>query len=123
MEVLEEAEADALAHLDFSYEHHVRLLTNNVQERANRELKRRSRVVRILPSRKSPIGIMGAVFAEMDEDWADRRRFNDDSIGRAVEGAKVNAPARDYEGASAEHAARIIEFVVADSPIPGRKAE
>lgn len=33
-EVLEEAEADALAYLDFPYEHHVRLRANNVQERA-----------------------------------------------------------------------------------------
>ena len=40
-EVLEEAVADALAYLDFPYEHHVRLRTNNVQERANREPKRR----------------------------------------------------------------------------------
>ncbi len=121
-EVLEEAEADALAYLDFPYEHHVRLRTNNVQERANRELKRRSRVVQVFPSRKSLIRMMGAVFSEMDEDWAGRRWFNDDSIGRAVEGAKVNAPAPAYEGTAAEHAARIIALVVADNPIPGRKA-
>ena len=37
-EVLEEAEADALAYLDFPYEHHVRLRTSNVQECADREL-------------------------------------------------------------------------------------
>lgn len=121
-EVLEEAEADALAYLDFPYEHHVRLRTNNVQERANRELKRRSRVVQVFPSRKSLIRMMGAVFSEMDEDWAGRRWFNDDSIGRAVEGAEVNAPAPAYEGTAAEHAARIIALVVADNPISGRKA-
>lgn len=121
-EVLEEAEADALAYLDFPYEHHVRLRTNNVQERANRELKRRSRVVQVFPSRKSLIRMMGAVFAEMDEDWAGRRWFNDNSIGRAVEGAEVNAPAPAYEGTAAEHAARIIALVVADNPVPGRKA-
>ena len=40
--------------------------------------------------------MMGAVFSEMDEGWAGRRQFNEDPIGRAVEGAKVNAPA--YEG-------------------------
>ena len=43
--LLEDAEADALAYLDFPYAHHRRIRTNNVEERANRELKRRSRVV------------------------------------------------------------------------------
>ncbi len=121
-EVLEEAEADAPAHLDFPHEHHVRLRTDDVQERANRELKRRSRVVQVFPSRKALIRMMGAVFSEMDEDWAGPRRFGDDSIGRAVEGAKVNEPAHAYEGAAAEYAARIIAPMVADDPIPGRKA-
>lgn len=36
--------------------------------------------------------MMGAVLSEVDEDWAGRRRFNDDSIGRPVEGAEVNTP-------------------------------
>lgn len=72
--------------------------------------------------RKSPIGMTCAVFSEMDEDWVGPRWFGDDSIGRAVEGAKVNEPARAYEGTAAEHAARIIALVVADNPIPGRKA-
>ena len=81
-EVLEEAEADAPAYLDFPYEHHVGLRANNVQECANRELKRRSRVVQVFPSRKSPIRMMGAVFSEMAGDGAGRRRFGDDSIGR-----------------------------------------
>lgn len=117
-EALEEAEADALAYLDFPYEHHVRLRTNNVH--ANREIKRRSRVVQVFPSRKSLIRMMGAVFSEMDEGWAGRRQFNEDPIGRAVEGAKVNAPA--YEGPAAEHAAGIIALVAAGNPVVGRKA-
>lgn len=54
--------------------------------------------------------MMGAVFAEMDKEWVGRRWFNDDSIGRAV------------EGAVAEHVARFIALGVADSPIPGGKA-
>ena len=66
-EVPGEAEADALAYLDFPYEHHVRLRTDNVQERASREPRRRSRVVQVFPGRKSPIGMMGAVLSEMDE--------------------------------------------------------
>lgn len=104
-EVPEEAEPDAPAYLDFPYEHHVRPHVNNVQERADRELKRRSRVVQVFPSRKSPIGMMGAAFSEMDEDRAGRRWFGGDSIGRAVEGAKIDEPARAYEGTAAEHAA------------------
>lgn len=67
-EILEEAEADALAYLDFPFTHHKRLRTNNVQERAIHELKRQSRVVQIFPSRKSLIRVFSAVFAEMDED-------------------------------------------------------
>ena len=51
--LLGEAEADALAYLDFPPAHHRRLRTNNVQERVNREIKRRANVVQVLPSRKS----------------------------------------------------------------------
>lgn len=87
-----EAEANAPACLGFPYEHHVKLRTDNVQQRFNRELKRRGRIMRIFPGRRPPIGMMGAVLSEMDEDWAGRRRFNDDSIGRLVEGAEVNTP-------------------------------
>lgn len=114
-EVLEEAETDAPAHLDFPHEHHVRLRTNNVQERADRELRRRSHVVRVFPSRRSLIRMMGAVFSEMEEGWAGHRRFGDDSIGRAVEGARVNEAAHAHEGTAAERA-------VANNPISGRKA-
>lgn len=120
-EALEDAEADALSYLDFPYEHHKRLRTNNVQERANRELKRRSRVVQVYPSRQSLIRMLGAVFSEMDEDWSSRRWFNEVSIARAVEGAAVNAPAPAYVGTATEHANRIIGLVLADNPVPGRK--
>lgn len=121
-EVLEEAEADAIAYPDFPYEHHVRLRTNNVRDRANRELRRRSRVARVFPSRRSLIRMIGTVFSKIDEDRAGRHRFGGDSIGRAGEGAKANEPAHVYEGTAAEHAARIIALVVADNLIIGRKA-
>ena len=120
-DLLEDAEADALAYLDFPYAHHRRLRTNNVQERANRELKRRSRVVQVFPSRKSLIRMLGAVFSEMDEDWATRRWFTEESIAQALAPAKLTAPAPAYEGTAGEHARRIIDVVIADNPI-GRKA-
>ena len=121
-ELLEEAEADALAYLDFPYAHHRRLRTNNVQERANRELKRRSRVVQVFPSRKSLIRMLGAVFSEMDEDWATRRWFTEESIAQAAAPTKPTAPAPAYEGTAEEHARRIIDVVIADNPVGRRVA-
>jgi putative transposase len=69
-ELLEEAESDALACLDFPEKHRRRLRTNNVQERANREIKRRGRVVQVFPSSKSLIRLIGAVCSEIDGDWS-----------------------------------------------------
>ena len=113
-ELLEEAEPDALAYLDFPYAHHVRLRTNNVQERTNREIKRRSRVVQVFPSRKSLIRFVGAVLAEVDERWSERRWFSHESMYEILEKAKP-APSPEYEGTAAEHAARIIQLVLADN--------
>lgn len=93
-----------------------------MRERTDREPKRASRVVQVLPSRKSLIRMMGTVFSEMAGDWAGRRRFGDGPIGGAVEGAEVNGPARACWGTAAEHAARIIAPAVADNPIPCGKA-
>lgn len=84
--LLEEAEPDALAHPDFPPAHRRRLRTNNVQERANREIKRRARVVQVFPSRKSLIRLVGAVLSEMDEEWACRRWFDGGTIAEAYEG-------------------------------------
>ena len=112
----EEAEADALAYLDFPPAHHRRLRTNNVQERVNREIKRRANVVQVLPSRKSLIRLLGAVLSEMDEDWAARRWFTEESISEVFEDRRRWRPGRPpaYEGTAAEHAARIIAVVMAD---------
>lgn len=55
-----DAAADALAHLDFPAGHRRRIRTNNVQERLNREIKRRSRVVQSFPSEASLVRLVGA---------------------------------------------------------------
>ena len=68
-ELLEDAEADALAYLDFPYEHHVRLRTNNVQERANEEIKRRTKVVGVFPSVESMMRLVGSVLIDVNEEW------------------------------------------------------
>ena len=55
----EAAEADALACLALPPAHWKRLRTNNVQERANREIKHRSRVVQVFPSERSLERLVG----------------------------------------------------------------
>lgn len=115
------AGADALAYLDFPCAHRGRLRANNAQERANRELKRRSRVMQVSPSRRSLIRMLGAVFSEMDEEWAQRRWFTEESIAQAIASTQHSAPAPVYEGTAEEHARRIMDVVVADNPI-GRRA-
>lgn len=93
-ELLEEAEADALAYLDFPAEHRRRIRTNNVQERANREIKRRTRAVQVFPSPESMIRLVGAVMAEADEGWSTRRCM---ATMDALEGELPPEPAIDDE--------------------------
>ena len=66
---MEDAEPDVLAYLDFPQAHRTWLRTNNVQERANREIKRRAKVVQSFPSAESMIRLVGAVLVEVNEEW------------------------------------------------------
>lgn len=83
-ELLEDAEADALAYLDFPREHRVRLRTNNVQERANEEIKRRTRVVSVFPSVAAMERLVGSVLIDVNEEWMDMN-FIDAASLRGVE--------------------------------------
>lgn len=85
--LLEDAEADALAYLDFPEAHRRRIRTNNIQERMNREIKRRSRVVQVFPSIESMLRLVGAVCAEQDEDWLSRRYIVPESLTALFEPA------------------------------------
>ena len=72
--------SDALAHLAFPPSHRKRLRTNNLQERANREIKHRSRVVQVFPSERSLERLVGAVMREQDEQWSASRYFAYDKM-------------------------------------------
>ena len=75
--ILEEAEPDALAYLGFPPSHLKRLRTNNLQKRASREIRRRSRMVQVLPPVASPERLAGAVMCDQDEAWSRSRCFSE----------------------------------------------
>ncbi|WP_199576688.1 transposase [Collinsella sp. AM18-10] len=83
---LKEAEPDALAHLAFPPARWKRLRTNNVEERANRERKRRSRVVQVFPTERSLEHLVGAVLCKQDEQWSASRCFAYDKMQELYDG-------------------------------------
>lgn len=117
--VLEEAEPDALAHLDFPPSHWKRLRANNAQERTSREIKRRSRVAQVFPSTGSLMRLAGAVMRGQDEIWQESRHFSemrmnelyDDGRTRGIDGpvewARLEAEARKMLESGLELADRV----------------
>lgn len=91
-ELLEDAAEDVLAHLHFPRGHRRRLHSTNPLERLHKEIKRRTRVVGIFPSRDSLVRMVGTLLAEQDDEWqvADRRYFSIGSMGKidALEGGE-----------------------------------
>jgi transposase-like protein len=73
--LLVEAEPDLLAHFTFPENHRRQIRSTNPQERLNKEIKRRTAVVGVFPSRASLIRLMGMVLAEQDDQWQDGRRY------------------------------------------------
>jgi putative transposase len=91
-ELLEDAAEDVLAHLHFPREHRRRLHSTNPLERLHKEIKRRTRVVGIFPTRDSLMRMVGTLLAEQDDEWqvADRRYFSVGSMAKvdAFEGGE-----------------------------------
>ena len=56
-------------------EHHKHLKSTNLLERLNQEIKRRTLVVRIFPNAESALRLIGALAAEIHEDWIEPHRY------------------------------------------------
>ena len=90
-----------------------------MQERTNREIKRRSRVVQVFPSTGSLVRLAGAVMREQDEMWQESRYFSESKMGelydegrtRGIDGhvdwARLEAEARKMLESGLELADRV----------------
>ena len=74
-ELLTRAEAGLLAHFDFPESHRRQIRSTNPLERLNKEIKRRTGVVGIFPTRASVLRLVGMILAEQDDEWQDGRRY------------------------------------------------
>lgn len=70
---LEDGLEDALAVMALPEKYRRRLKSTNMQERLIQEVRRRERVIRIFPNEASAERLIGALLAEIHEDWQDRR--------------------------------------------------
>ena len=64
-----------LAHFDFPESHRRQIRSTNPLERLNKEIKRRTKVVGIFPTRASALRLVGMILAEQDDEWQDGRRY------------------------------------------------
>ena len=85
---LEDGFEDAMAVMSLPAKYRIRFRTTNMQERLNQEIRRRERVIRIFPNDESALRLIGALLAEMNEQWQSKRYLDMDEFNEWWEGQK-----------------------------------
>ena len=80
--LMDSARTEVLAFAGFPKAHWQKIWSTNPLERINKEIKRRSRVVGIFPNEASAIRLVGAILADLHDEWqaTDRRYLSEDSM-------------------------------------------
>ena len=87
---VEDGIEDTLTYCDFPSEHWTRIRTNNVIERLNREIRRRTRVVGSFPDGNSALMLVCARLRHVaGTQWGNRKYMNMKHLEAALEGASI----------------------------------
>ena len=73
--LMDEAEEDVLAFMNFPREHWRQISSTNPLERVNKEIKRRAHVIGIFPNDEAIIRLVGALLSEQTDEWHTTRRY------------------------------------------------
>jgi putative transposase len=74
-DMMDTAEHDVLAFMEFPRAHRQQIHSTNPLERLNAEVKRRTNVVGIFPNERAIIRLVGAMMMEQNDEWSLQRRY------------------------------------------------